>query len=152
MRKLVFLEDDPVQSEWLTEELREEFPDALIELITSEFAFRERIEAFKSSGPDAFILDVMVRWTKPSAEIEDPPIDAKIGGYYRAGIRCAELLRAQGINSPILLYTILENNDISADIQRLKEAKIKDVSYVRKESDPRELFKAIRNRISGAMV
>jgi DNA-binding NarL/FixJ family response regulator len=145
MRNLVLLEDDPVQSELLVEELTAEFPEASIMLITSESEFQSRIDEFTNSPPDVFILDVMVRWTKPSPNLDSNSENRKSNGYYRAGIDCAKLLRTSGINTPIILYTILENNDIRADIKSLEDSQIKDVRYVRKESDPFDLMKRIRS-------
>ena len=57
-------------------------------------------------------------------------------GYYRAGIRCVNLLLERGLSStPIILYTILERIDLAEELESLPA----NVRYLTKRSNPWEL-------------
>jgi CheY-like chemotaxis protein len=147
--EILILEDDPAQAKWLREEIQAVIADAEIELVTSEHEFRERIPGFAQSPPDVFLLDVMVRWTKPSPKMPEQPQDVKDNGYYRAGNRCVIKLRENNVTVPAILYTILENGDIGDDLKKLEEAGITDVTYVKKESNPDTLIRRIKSLCPG---
>lgn len=143
--KIVVLEDDADQSEWLLEQLKLEFPKVEIELKKSELAFSEAIENFKQSPPDLFILDVMVRWTTPSKDQVPPPADVERDHYYRAGIRCLKRLYDAGINTPTILYTILEKDDFSQEWSTVQETEeYKEIVYIRKDTDLGSLVAHVR--------
>jgi len=144
--QFVLLEDDPGQSDWLIDDLRSRSPKVDIQLLTSEHEFRSALDSFRGSQPDLFILDVMVRWTKPEPNMELPSADAGKEKYFRAGVRCAELLRREGFSTPIILYTILENVDIHEDLERLRAAS-DNIVYIRKESTSEELLRQIREKV-----
>ena len=143
--RIVLLEDDPSQSEWIVAELEREFPGIHVEVVETEEAFRARLPEFAMHPPNRFLLDVMVRWTNPSPDITPPPEDVQLGKAFRAGIRCRRLLA----NNPQLkdvrsiLYTILNHSDLKADIEQLKEESI-EVIHVPKDADPKDLFQKIR--------
>src|SRR5437763_8333735 len=141
--RLVLLEDDSSQSAWLKQQIESMPSSPTIDCLTSESEFRAQIDAYCTAPPDLFVLDVMVRWTKPAPVMAEPPDDAKTNGYFRAGFRCAKLLRDAGVSSPIIFYTILENTDVNADLAKLHELNIKDATYLRKARRSNELLKMI---------
>lgn len=139
---IVVVEDDHLQEEPLREQLSESFVGGTVEIILTEQEFRARLESFRVEPPDIVVLDVMLRWTFPSPDASPPPFDVEKGGYYRAGIRCAELLANDELLSkiPIILLTILERDDLGRDGQHLPDS----VTYMRKSADPDFLIKTIR--------
>jgi hypothetical protein len=64
------------------------------------------------------------------------------GGYYRAGLRCADLLAEdpalRGV--PVVFYTILERSDLERDGDQVTG----DRTYVRKSADPEVLNRKVR--------
>jgi hypothetical protein len=74
-----------------------------------------------------------------------PPEDVVAGGYYRAGLRCARLMlgesRLQQV--PVVLYTILERNDLERDGNTLPS----NATYVGKNSELDVLSRHIRSRM-----
>jgi len=130
---VVIVEDDHLQEGPLEEQLRDAFPAARIETIPTEKEFRNRLAAFRADPPDVVVMDVMLRWEFPSPEPSPPPPDVARDGYYRAGMRCAELMRSDELlrRVPIVFYTILERTDLERDGHRLAN----NTKYLRKSSD-----------------
>ncbi len=71
-----------------------------------------------------------------------PPKEIRDEGFYRAGIRCAQML----VTNPrtnrvkIVLYTVLEENDLEQEIGGLG----KMITYIRKDSDLTPLIAALQ--------
>src|SRR5262249_43672003 len=130
---LVVVEDDHLQEGPLQDYLKEAFPAARVEVIPTERAFRERLEALRAHPPDLVGRDVMLRWDSPSRSAPAPPAEVVAGGYQRAGLRCAELIAADpGLAAtPVVFWTILERSDIERDGHRLPA----NSRYLRKSTD-----------------
>jgi len=140
--RVLIVEDDYLQADWLGQILRDQLSGVEIEHIRSEQKFYDWLESLKSSPPDLVILDVMLRWTDPGSEIPAPEEVSK-GGYYRAGLRCEKLLRQkEGTRStPVILYTVLEALDLGAEIDKISDKS----KYLGKSSDPSPLIDVARN-------
>jgi CheY-like chemotaxis protein len=139
---VLFIEDDHLQSEWVSASLEAAFGAVRFERIPTEEEFYSGIPQFTSDPPDVIIIDIMLRWANPSRNMSRPPQKVLNGGYYRAGLRCQEELAKleQTRNIPVILYTVLERIDLEPDIDDLTER----VTYLRKDSDSNALINRIR--------
>jgi CheY-like chemotaxis protein len=137
--KLLLVEDDPDQVIELELELTKRFRDLTIEKIATEHKFRERCAAIAASPPKLVIMDVMLRWTVPAKEMPPEPDDVKKDQFYRAGFRCVKLLHELNANIPVILFSVIDREDLS-DLLALLPG---NVRYVRKQSDAENLFAAI---------
>jgi CheY-like chemotaxis protein len=140
---LVVVEDDHLQEGPLEEQLREAFPDATIETIATERAFRERLADLVARPPDLVIMDVMLRWDFPTPNAPSPPEDVVAGGYHWAGLRCADLMAASPAlaRTPVLFWTIIERSDLEREGRTLP----RNTRHVRKSSDLEVLIRAVRD-------
>ncbi|WP_020390786.1 hypothetical protein [Kribbella catacumbae] len=145
---IVVVEDDFLQEGPLEEHLQNTFPAACIETLSTESEFRERLPALREAKPDLVILDVMLRWASPRPDLPEPPPDVIEGDYFRAGLRCAELMAKDDELSsvPVIIYTILERSDL----ERSGETMPLLGSYVRKSSDLHLLTRRIRELVPPA--
>jgi len=146
MPRFVIVEDDHLQKGPLEDRLTTTFPGAEVTVLSSEHQFREHLATLRSSPPDLVLMDVMLRWSLPSPNAPAPPPEVADGGYYRAGLRCANLLYADERlhHVPVVLYTILERTDLERDHKALPP----NSSYVGKSNDPEVLLRKIRQLIS----
>lgn len=118
--RVVLLEDDPRQAEYHSDLIRGWDPNGAIEVevVATESRFRERLDSGAWEGearPGAWILDVMVPWETPRPGMKAPPSDVVTGGYFRAGIRCAHLLRKRfpaDSRPAIVLLTVLDRRGL----------------------------------------
>jgi len=145
--KILIVEDDYLQADWIRANLEQAFSNLEtgidIDQIGTELEFRARLADIPKEPPDVIIMDVMLRWTDPSPDMQLPPDDVQEKGFYRAGLRCARLLAKDKRTSdiPVILYTVLEHIDLKGDLQGLPER----VIYLLKKSDPTELIQRIRD-------
>jgi CheY-like chemotaxis protein len=139
---IVIVEDDHLQEGPLQEQLEDAFPGARITTVVTEHEFRERLAEFHEDPPDIVIMDVMLRWAYPAPGAAAAPADVVAGGYYRAGLRCADLLaedpELRGV--PVVFYTILERSDLERDGDTVAGTR----TYVRKSADPEVLNRKVR--------
>lgn len=119
--RILLVEDDYLQSEWVCETLGQAFPQGELTQIYTESQFRTQFEEIASNGFDVIIMDVMLRWADPSPDMPELPPDISPGDFYHAGIRCRQLLiddpRTRRI--PVLLYTVLEKADLPPNVEYL---------------------------------
>ncbi len=145
MTSIVVVEDDHLQAEPLAEHLECEFGAVSIRTLRTESEFRGALPAFRTDRPDLVVMDVMLQWTKPSPNQPVPPPDVVEGGYFRAGLRCAQLLlddeRLRGV--PVILYTILER----ADLERGGRSLPSNCTYFGKNSELDALVRHVRSRL-----
>jgi len=112
---ILLVEDDYLQADAVLPVLRKEFPDIRVDIIKTEQEFRQRLEEILAAPPDLVIMDVMIRWTKPSPKFDPPPSDVTEGGRFRAGLRCERLLAERNPEIPVILYSVLGTDDFRKD-------------------------------------
>lgn len=114
--KIIVVEDDFLELEFLTSHLSHHFPGVDIAAFETESAFRKAMKMIRENPPQVVIIDIMLRWTDlPQDELV--PGDHFGGGYQRAGIRCQELLSSftETAGVPIIFYSVLERADVFSD-------------------------------------
>jgi len=143
---ILIVEDDYLQADSIYEKVKQAFRLAP-QKISTEQQFRTQLNEIEKQPPDLIIMDVMLRWTDPSPDldIESTPPEVLHQGFYRAGVRCGRLLADSEIlrRTPIILYTILERADLENDLKELS-GRLRIV-HLRKESDPDPLIQLIRD-------
>jgi CheY-like chemotaxis protein len=141
--RVLIVEDDYLQAQWLADKIAEQFSHVNISFISTEFELRKRFGSLRTEPPDIILLDVMLRWTDPSPEMEPAPPEVREGGYFRAGLRCEQLI-SQAFETqeiPVILYTVLEEKDLTQlEITTLGAR----TYYLAKNSDPEELLSLIK--------
>ena len=138
--KILVVEDDWLEADLIRDRLRQAFPKSALDFVRTEHEFRSRLDSIRKDPPDIFIVDMMLRWADPSENMPEPPHDLLRDGYYRAGLRCQQLLAQyeETKNRTVILYTVLERQDLEL------EGQPHNVIHLRKESDPESLIRLIR--------
>ena len=114
-KHIVLVEDDHIQAESIVDALREKYRALVVDTIATEQEFVSRLDDLVKRPPDLLIIDVMVRGTDPLPDGEYIPEEAK-GSFFRAGIRCENKLRKKKCKTPVILYTVLERQDLAEDL------------------------------------
>lgn len=142
--RICLLEDDRLHATATTDELRRGHSSIQVDVIATELEFRRRFGEIAASSPDAFIIDMMVPWTTPTADQRDwkPPSDLA-GGMYRAGLRCVDLIekntRTRG--RPIVVWSVLSRDDLGSVANQLPT----NVLFRSKSTRTKDIFRLIRN-------
>src|SRR6266404_4622068 len=112
--RILLLEDDHQHASYIDLTLQREFPGLEIDQLETEKEFRDQLVEIVKSGYEVLIMDVMVPWTRLSRELVPPPPDVKEGGFFRAGVRCYDLLRnsSEELAKRVLFYTILDQEGL----------------------------------------
>lgn len=139
---ILVVEDDYLQEGPLVDEISDTFPSSRVKSIYTEHEFRKQLTGLRREAPDLVIMDVMLRWADPGPDNTDPPQEVVREGFYRAGLRCAEIIAADDKLRavPVILYTILEKDDLERQGKPLPT----NVTYVRKSTDLDVLLRKIR--------
>jgi CheY-like chemotaxis protein len=140
---ILVVEDDSIQANLICSQLNRAFPDCRIRRIETEHEFRSHLVDIPQDPPDVIVLDIMLRWTDPAPDMPLWPEDVEAEGPNRAGFRCKEILARDVItkNIPVILYTVLEREDIAHEFARLL---VGDINYVRKDDEFESLIREIR--------
>lgn len=137
--KVLLFEDDPQHAGFVEMKLREKFPGVECDRIQTEKEFREQLTDIVDAKYDVIVLDVMAPWMRPSRDSASPPDDVVQEGFFRAGVRCYDLLRANDAETArrVIFYTILDTEALGVD----ERAKV-----INKNADPelRDLLEAIK--------
>jgi hypothetical protein len=119
--RVVLVEDDHLQSEYIRDLI--ESASLEVEPVSTESDFRQGLFGGTwdpPESPTAFVIDVMLRWSNPRHNMPVPPIDVIDGGSFRAGLRCARLIREHfrqpGEVPHIAILTVLNREDL--DLER----------------------------------
>ena len=108
--RVVLLEDDYQQRTWIQSQLVSGYE---LELFQTESDFVSALERLRNNLPDLFLFDMMVPWCFPSEKMQPPPSDVRDAGPYRAGFRCYKRVREINKSCPILIYTVLDNLEVT---------------------------------------
>ena len=140
--KILIVEDDYLQAEWIYEKLKEAIPEATFLRVNTELEFRSRFDEIANTQPDIAVMDVMLRWTDPSPDLTLPPVEIQKEGFYRAGLRLERLLAGdeRTANVPVILYTVLERADLNHELSNLPAR----VQHLPKQSELTPLIQKIR--------
>jgi CheY-like chemotaxis protein len=139
---VLIVEDDDRQAADMSAALRRSFPEINVHRIGDESAFRRALPDLRDAPPDAVIMDIMLRWAAPQPEMPEVPEEVREGGFYRAGLRCLDLLlqSPQTSRVPVVLYSVIERADVAAELKRTGG----HVLFLRKDSDPEALVRHLR--------
>ena len=143
MRPILLVDDDMLQRQALAEELEQELGIGCVTQIGTESQFRDMLASMVADDvPEIVVLDMMLRWTDPSPDMRPPPPDVLAAGYYRAGLRCAELVLRHPLakDTAVVLHSVLEREAIAEG-----EELPKSVFYVRKGASPIGLSELCRS-------
>ncbi len=148
-RNILIVEDDNMQLDMIQEVLFRTFSDVQFSDIQTEHEFYTEIPTILASPPDLILMDLMLRWTHPVPQMPAMPDDVKTEGYYRAGIRCIRKIMAASSKEPppILLFTVLADDDVARDLEALKQEGNVHVAYLQKTAPVADLIKGIRELV-----
>src|SRR5438876_10231917 len=90
--KILVVEDDHLQADWIHQNLRNAFPQVVLLHVSTEYEFRTRFEELAEEKLDAVLMDIMLRWADPPPDFSPPLPEIQEQGFYRAGLRCERLL------------------------------------------------------------
>lgn len=139
MRTIWLVEDDFDSRESIRNAINDKSIETNVIELTTEHEFREQLNKVsdESNMPELVILDIMLPWTKPTRDMPEEPEEVRKNGFYRAGARCEKLFRAKENlkDTPIIIYTNLQKNDIKHDLDWQSEK----TYYLGKNSDLDEL-------------
>lgn len=144
--KMLIIEDDHRQAELIYHGLKRYFPRANIDRISTESEFVSRFEDIANNPPDYVVLDVILRWTDPSPEMDSTPAQIKKEGFHRAGLRCAKMLMEdkRTSSSQVIIYSVLEFSNIEPDLRELGDLS-RRIIRLRKDYDVDNLVNTIRS-------
>lgn len=136
---IVVVEDEYLAAKDLTDELLVAFPESRIIVVPTESDFCTHLDRLTAHPPTAIIMDMMIRWAD-TTDGGGPkvPEDVSAAGPWRAGKRCLERLRQRGIQSPVALYSVLDEED-------LREDRLEGVRLFPKAPDLSAIISWIRN-------
>jgi hypothetical protein len=150
---LIHLEDDPLYADYIRLELEDlakaDPPSLVVRRVSTERQFLKEKLSILTWG-NAFLLDVMVRWSFPEDE-SDPsgPKDPE-GLYYDAGLRCARfLLKNLPQSQPriILLYTVYDRPEIQTELADLQKSRgHHTLRMLTKEDNMEEVWKILKGK------
>jgi|HubBroStandDraft_1064217.scaffolds.fasta_scaffold113491_2 hypothetical protein len=103
-RKVLIIEDDSIQARRLEELIVRNYPDAIVHKISTELEFHRRFPGISDSEYKVALVDMMLRWTDPSPQMEAPPSDVVEQGFFVGGLRCRGKLMERSI--PSIIFTI----------------------------------------------
>jgi CheY-like chemotaxis protein len=99
---ILIIEDDKIQADELGHRLGR--LGYQVDQIATELEFRRELDHIKPYS--LAVVDMMLRWTDPSPDMELPPPEIIQEGFYTAGLRCCRQLAAKGIRC--LIFTALD--------------------------------------------
>jgi hypothetical protein len=102
--KVLIIEDDSIQARRLEELIQRYYPGVAVDKISTELEFHRRLPEMTNSEYNVALVDMMLRWTDPSREMEKPPSEIVEEGYFVGGLRCRRKLLEKNI--PSIIFTI----------------------------------------------
>jgi len=117
--RILLVEDDHLQAEGITAEFERAFPGAKVQTIATESDFVANLNQIADNPPDVIIIDVMLRWADPAPDLKPPPPEVQEGGFFRAGIRCKDMLQRNKNTDdiPVVVYTVLDRSDLPEGLE-----------------------------------
>ena len=127
--KILLVEDDYIQRSNVREAI-ENAIDADVETKSTEWEFQRDFEKIADAPPQVAVLDVMLRWADPDANMPLPPEEVTKNPE-QAGLRCANRLlddeRTRGVK--VILYSVLAEEDLGKVPPQGVDCLIKELDY-----------------------
>jgi CheY-like chemotaxis protein len=146
---ILIVEDDKLQFNFIKDALTRIETSSIVRIrrIVTELEFRKTFEEIADDKPDVIIMDIMLRWTDPSPEMDLPPADIANEGFFRAGVRCEKMLAedARTKEIPIMIYSVLEKTDLEGELPQRPQ-----ISYLDKDFDATEIKKRLKDLVGFA--
>ena len=101
---ILIIEDDKYQAEELERCLKP--LGVFVHHVSTELQFRKHLEETGQLTYGLAIVDMMLRWTDPAPDMEDPPPEIIREGFYTAGLRCCRELAKRKVRC--LIFTALD--------------------------------------------
>src|SRR5690242_14095860 len=142
MRRIILLEDDHRQVDSSREKIVSVFPQLSVEIVNSEYEFRQQLESIATQPPDVIVIDVMLRWTDPAPQMPLRPPDVQREGFYTAGLRCAKLLQhdPRTRRIPLIFYTLVPADEVKEKVLTDDELRKTDPIIINKSGDAQKLI------------
>jgi CheY-like chemotaxis protein len=118
--KVLVIEDDYMQGEMISEQLRREFPEVLVDLVSTEYEFRSRFEDIATECPRIAIIDILLPWTRPGVGTPPGPEVLK-HGFFHAGLRCARMLTQDPRTRacPVIIHSVVDEHAVQDELRSL---------------------------------
>jgi ActR/RegA family two-component response regulator len=101
---ILIVEDDKYQAEEIERCLK---PMGVhVYHVSTELQFRKHLKETRQLTYGLAIVDMMLRWTDPAPDMEDPPQEIIQEGFYTAGLRCCRELAKRKVRC--LIFTALD--------------------------------------------
>lgn len=121
MTTILVVDDSAAARNRMVEALDREYGSMIdVRQISTESEFRQWIDHDVEEVPSLVVLDMMLRWADVTPDRPPMPKEVADNGYYRAGLRCLRLLRADPRTErvPVILHTVLAWDDVAGDLER----------------------------------
>lgn len=112
-QKIILLEDDPTQAEWLANEvIWKSNPEAELRYYDSEYSLLEAIRSkqLQEWEPQYAVIDLLIRYYSPQdlAEMLVAPKLDSLPDVTEAGVRCREAILQAFPTTRVAIITVLE--------------------------------------------
>jgi len=144
----LIVEDDPEQSKFIADAVRERFPRYEVTVVEAELEFRDLLPELKQNPPAVAVIDVILAWTTPDGLRLRPDI-VRAGEAPKAGLRCEELLREDPLTAriPVVLYSVTNESHCREALYPVNAARqaggYPEVAFLSKEPEVKPLLDAI---------
>ena len=126
--RVLLVEDDHIQRQNARQAI-ENAIEAEVETKSTEWEFQRDFEAIAANPPHVAVLDIMLRWANPAADMPSAPTD--VTSSSEAGLRCARRLlsdeRTRDVK--VLLYSVLAKDDLGERPPEGADCVIKEVDF-----------------------
>jgi len=113
--KVLIIEDDSIQAARLESLIQSKFSAVSVDRIATELEFRKRLPGIADGSYKVALVDMMLRWTDPSPEMEPPDEDVIKEGFFIGGLRCRKALLQK--NVPSIIFTVLNQENLPQEYQ-----------------------------------
>jgi CheY-like chemotaxis protein len=135
--KVLIIEDDSIQATRLESLIQSHFSGVSVDKVATELEFRKRLPGIADGAYKVALVDMMLRWTDPSPDMEPPAEDVIEEGFFVGGLRCRRALLAKNI--PSIVFTVLNSENLP------KEYQDKGIDFIQKGPS----FQPILDKLKG---
>jgi len=138
--KVLIIEDDSIQAAHLEALIRSGFSAVSVDRVATELEFRTRLPGIAQGSYKVALVDMMLRWTDPSPDMEPPDQDAIKEGFFVGGLRCRKALLEKGI--PRIIFTVLNQENLP------QEYRGQEIDFVQKGPSYEPILKKLKGYLS----